>query len=259
MNLKIDCLFNADKISISEFTLEDFRSISFMLENDMDDAIYEFLEAKMVGKSSAVDKFNLLLEARSKFVSDTITLNNRAHNITINLKMWKDTFRGNVKNIRKMVKIENFELTLDYPDALYFKNREDMLMDCLKNIQYLDKDINFHELAAEEKQTLFNKLPINVIGAIKEFVEFNDEKIIVMDAKLNLPEMTINFFDNTSLELVKVLYSHYQYSEIPELLFMLSKRIGDVGYLNSRNPRDLELLIRLYSEEMEKLQLQDKS
>jgi len=40
---------------------------------------------------------------------------------------------------------------------------------------------------------------------------------------------------------------------------MLSKKINDAGYLNSRNPRDLDLLIKIYSEDVEKTSHESKS
>jgi hypothetical protein len=39
---------------------------------------------------------------------------------------------------------------------------------------------------------------------------------------------------------------------ILELIFILSNRINDLGYITSRNPRDLDLLSKLYSEEVAK-------
>ena len=44
-----------------------------------------------------------------------------------------------------------------------------------------------------------------------------------------------------------------------ETIFTISSRISDIGFLMSRNPKDITLLIKLYSEEVEKMNAGDKS
>jgi hypothetical protein len=44
-----------------------------------------------------------------------------------------------------------------------------------------------------------------------------------------------------------------------ETIFTISSRISDIGFLMSRNPKDIAFLIKLYSEEVEKMNSEDKS
>lgn len=71
--------------------------------------------------------------------------------------------------------------------------------------------------------------------------------------------MSISFFDNSAFNFIKLLFNYYRYDEIMETVFAISTRISDIGFLMSRNPKDIELLIKLYSEEVEKMNSEDKS
>lgn len=80
-----------------------------------------------------------------------------------------------------------------------------------------------------------------------------------MDSKIGLDSIQINFFDNSPLALITTLYNYHTYDEILEMLFVLSKRIPDISFLNSRSPKDLKYWIQLYSEEVEKINHSTKS
>ena len=47
MNLSIPLLFSNNFLSVSEFTLNDLRTISFNVENDSDNELYNFLISKI--------------------------------------------------------------------------------------------------------------------------------------------------------------------------------------------------------------------
>jgi hypothetical protein len=253
MIVELPCIFSEETIDISEFTIEDFRSIAFMIQNDSDQSLYNKFVKSLNKDLSSIDKFNILLESRILHIDDNIIFNNGTSNITVNINIWKEKFRTNIKDIRKTLKIDNIELTLDYPSEFFFKNLDDILMSCVKHLRIKDKFLNFYSLDKSEQLAILEKLPSNVTLQIKEFIEDNNKPIILMDSVLNLPEISINFFDNSAFSLIKTIYSYYQYDDICEILFVLSKRITDISYLNSRTPRDLNSLIRLYEEELEKL------
>jgi hypothetical protein len=194
-----------------------------------------------------------------RFVDDNILFNNGKSNITINLNVLKDAYISNVENIQKSITFEDFDIVLNYPKELLYDKFEDIMIDCIESLSYKDKTINFQNLSYEDANKIIERLHPGILIQIKEFVvESCNNKTILMESKLDLPELSINIFDNTAYNLLKVLYSYYNYDEIVELLFMLSKRISDIQFLNSRTPRDLDLFIKLYSEDIEKSNHEDK-
>lgn len=251
MILSKSSIFDDYILSISEFTLEDLRTISFQIENDSDIELNKFLTSKVIIDCNAIDKFNLLFTARHKFINETITLNNGESNITLNLNLLNNNLLKNIKNIKNTINIDNFYITLDYPNDLFYTNKELLEIDCIHTIILRGKEVNFKNLQKSEKLDLYEKLPINIIREVKKFIDNNKDDVILMESKFNLPEIKINFFDNTAFYLLKTLYNYYNYEDIIETLFMLSKRIPDIQYLNSRNPRDLDILIRLYKDDFD--------
>ena len=82
---------------------------------------------------------------------------------------------------------------------------------------------------------------------------------ILLKERVGLPEISISVLDNSAFDFLKILFGYYDYESVTETLFILCKRIPDIQYLNSRTPKDIELLVKLYSEELEKSDRGDKS
>ena len=249
MLLGLQSLFSEKGLSISEFTLDDLRTISFLIENDSDKELYNFLISKINNNCNSIDKFNLLLQSRCKFINEKITLNNGESNISINLKLLIDNYIKNITNIRNIVNIEDFYITLDYPEELIHNDKQSLEIDCIKHIIYKGKEVNIQNLKNSEKIELYEKLPIAVIREVKNFIDKSNQQVILMEPKFGLPEISVNFF-NESFSILKTLYNYYNYEDIIDMVFILSKRIPDIQYLNTRNPRDLENIIRLYEDEL---------
>ena len=135
-----------------------------------------------------------------------------------------------------------------------------MIIDCVSKISYGDKEVDFLGMDITDKRNILEKIPPTLFIYIKDYIlETSKDNFIIMESKFNLPEIDINIFNGNAYELLKILYNYYNYDDIIELVYMLSKKINDAGYLNSRNPRDLDLLIKIYSEDVEKTSHESKS
>ena len=243
---------------MTEFTINDFRTISFLIETGDDHKLYNFLTNNLTHISS-VNKWSELLKTRMDTISETITFTINGKNVIVNLKIWKDNFQNNFKDIKKVLNIDDFILTLDYPKEFLHDTLEELMVDCVYNIVYKGKEIDFSLLTKDEQFKVFERLPSTVSNGVLQFIEQNDHPIVLMPERLGMSEISVNFFNNTSFDLIKTLYSYYNYENILETLFMLSRRIQDIQYLNSRNPRDLDFLIKLYGEEVAKSEPDTKS
>lgn len=245
--------FNKSTINkISDFNVEDMKTISFMIENDSNSSVYNLLMSKVTTKCRGFDKFNLLLEARIKYIDDIIVFNNGKNNVTYNLNIWKDILSKNYVDIEKVIKFNNISVTVDYPQELYFETITDIILNCIKTIEINDKIIDYQNLSKIDRQTILEKLPYGIIDEIKDFVGKHSTSVILLEPVLDLPEIAINFFDNSAFSVVKTIFSYYAYNDILELIFILSKRLPDSSFLLHSTPRDLTFLSKLYSEEVEK-------
>ena len=260
MTLSIPSLSENFNIKISEFTLEDFRYISFMIEQNNDIELYNYLVSKIETPCNAFDKFYALFKIRRLLVNDSISFNNGTSNVAINLKAWDDAIIRKYIDIKKVIIYKDFIATVNYPEQLLYENYEDMIMDCVSKISYGDKEVDFLGMDITDKRNILEKIPPTLFIYIKDYIlEMCKESFIIMESKFNLPEIDINIFNGNAYELLKILYNYYNYDDIIELVYMLSKKINDAGYLNSRNPRDLDLLIKIYSEDVEKTSHESKS
>lgn len=216
------------------------------------------MTSKVSGGGNSVDKFYALLQARIKFINEVITFTGQS-NITINLNVWGDIFKTNCVDILTHNIIGDIEVGLNYPEHFYHVNYEDVVIDSITNIQYRGKKLELAGLSLEDKYKILHKLPPNLIEHVKQYVLSNiDNKLILMTSKLGIPELSVNFFDNSAYTIVKILYQYYSCDEILDLVFMLSRGVPDVGYINTRTPRELDYLIKLYSQDVDKVNRETK-
>lgn len=262
MILEIPSIFSDKLIKVTEFTLDDFRTISFMLENESNSSLYNFLISKIHTPCNSLDKFNVLFQARVKFVNENIVLNNGTSNITINLNVLNESFIKNTKDIKNTITSNGFEIGVNYPKHFFYNEYDEfdrLLIDCIEYISYKERTVSFEEISYNDAYKIINKLPTNILVEIKNYIYENiNNKILLFSSKLNLPDIVINMFDHTAYDFIKLLYNYYSYEEITELLFMISRRISDIQFLKSRNPRELDLLVKLYSEDIEKTNQETK-
>lgn len=250
---------NLESVEVSEFTIEDMRSISFMIDNDSDDLLHDFLISKISGDGNCISKFIALFKAREQFVGDAITLSNGSNNINIQLSYWIDEFIKNLIDIEGVVTIDNFNICIDYPSSLMHHKYDDLLIDMIQSIDMNGHFINFKQISNDEKNEIIQKLPYNVVREVYDYINNVSFDIPIFKEKLGLPDIIISVFDNSAFNFIKMLYNYYRYDEIMETIFTISSRISDIGFLMSRNPKDITLLIKLYSEEVEKMNAGDKS
>jgi hypothetical protein len=249
MFINVDNLISNNYSKVESFTLEDCRHLSFASENNSDSLLHELLLAKTKGSNIAPDKFNSLLTARSKFINESLILNNGQNNVTLNLNIFQNSLREKMLPVKERLSIDGLDIIMDYPSKLYFDNREDLIIDCIKNIFISDKFINLSDLDNSQKYDILNKLKGSTIDYLNSFIIKNDKDIILMESKFDLEPISVNFFNNSAFFLLKTLYSYYEYDSIIEMIFILSKRFNDITFLNSRTPMELDNLIRLYENE----------
>jgi hypothetical protein len=259
MKLTVSNPLNSESLDISEFTMNDMRNIAFMVESNLDNALYDFLISKLSGDGNCITKFIALFKAREQFIGDSISLSNGSSNINIQLAYWFEEFSNHLIDIRGVVAVDDFEIIIDYPSSLIHKVYDELLMDMIQSINIKGNIINFKNISISEKMEIIQKMPYNVIREVYNYINNSNFEIVVFKQKLGLPDIKFTLFDNSAFTFIKMMFNYYRYDEIMETIFMISSRISDIGFLMSRTPKDINLLVKLYSEEVEKANSEDKS
>lgn len=233
-------------------TFDDFRNIAFLIEENDDKELYEYL-SKDLSYLNSVDKFLVLLNQRMKSVDDNIALlGEDSRTVNISLNLFLNSFKENYKDIKQTINIDDFFITLNYPRELYHESYEEVINDSIETIIYKDKNLNMVGLSMDDKMRITEQLPGKVSYGIISTINKN-APILLMDSRLGIPKTEISFFDNSAYDLIKILYNVYTSNDIIETIFFLSKRISDISYLNTRTPKEINQLVKLYSDEVEKM------
>jgi hypothetical protein len=119
--------------------------------------------------------------------------------------------------------------------------------------------VNFKELSDIEKMEIIQNMPYSVIKEVHDYIDSKNFEIVMFKEKLGLPDIIVSLFNNSAFNFIKMMFNYYKYDDIMETVFTISSRISDIGFLMSRTPKDIALLIKLYSEEVEKASSGDKS
>lgn len=250
-------ILNKD-VKISEFILEDFRTISFLNENKSTKELYNLL-TRNLDNYNGMEKFTALLKLRIMTVNENVNFYVNEKNISVNLNIWYNNLIKNIQDIKTTLNIDDIEIELNYPKEFYYEKMDELFTGCIYNIKYKNNELNFESLSLEEKMKVLDNLPSRVIVEIQEFIENYSTDYMLMNSRLGISDIIVNFFNNSAFDIIQNIYNYYNYDDILELLFNLSKRVPDIQYLNSRNPRDIEFLIKLYSEDIEKTVSETKS
>lgn len=256
MIISIDSLVEEGKrIKIEEFTLKDMREIAFMIETDSDDELYDFLLSKIKTPCHSIDKFNALLYARIHFLDDMVSMQGEDKSVSVAINAWYKSLKNNFKNIRERIEYDKFSAIINYPDNFVFTCEEDVIIDCVESITYQGKEINLLGESLENKMKILDRLPTGLIEKIVSFInnELQGNNIILMRKTNFLEEVNINLINGSAFTLMKSLFNYCSSDDLIELAFSLSRRIPDMEYLNNLSFREINLIIKLYSDETQKM------
>jgi hypothetical protein len=165
-------------------TFEDFRTISVYLEMDENGKFYNLI-TKNLSNLSLYEKIVNTIELRMRCIDESIVLASKEGNsININLKLFLSNFKKSFHPIKKILEIDGFKITVDYPQEFYYDNYEHRLMDCVKYIQYFSSSIDYENLSFNEKCSIFENLPPKIISYINNYISTSNYDISLIDSKL---------------------------------------------------------------------------
>lgn len=256
MVISIDSLVEEGKrIKIEEFTMKDMREVAFMIETNSDEELYSFLLSKIKTTCHSIDKFNALLYARIHFLDEMVTIQGEDKSVNVTITSWYKSLKNNFKSIRQKLEYDKFSAIVNYPDNLKFSCEEDILIDCVESVTYQNKEIILLGETPENKMRVLDKLPTGLITKIVQFIEdeLQNYNVVLMRKNNFLHEININLINGSAFTLIKSLFDYYSSDDLVELSFNLSRRVPDMTYLNGLSFREINLLIRLYGDEIKKM------
>jgi hypothetical protein len=211
-----------------------------------------------------VDLFCILLNLRIMCISQTfdyesvITTDNEKVKQTQKLDLYDilDKVTNHKAQYITSFNVDNhYKISLGLPKGFYIQDIDTLIVDVIDNIELLGKTYDMEDLSAEEKTTILDELPGDILTAITDHIRGldHDYKIKVFDnvTSGDLSEIELKLFDNSLFEFIKAMYN-CNLQEQYYIRYIMVKRLGfRLQDVDEITPIDTQNYINLYREELE--------
>jgi hypothetical protein len=189
------------------------------------------------------------LELMTEIDGITAKLNLNLNNVLKNIYDSVDT------NLLK-ISYNEYNITLGFPYLKDFKlinNSKKNTIDVINSFYLFIKKINnieFSNLTPEQREILFNKLPLSVVFKIKQnilnlFEDLDKKNIFNLDYFKNFK---LNVYSNSYIEIIKIL-SLYDIESIHREIYLLADMNPE--YLMKISPSERKMYLNFYIQEKE--------
>jgi hypothetical protein len=151
------------------------------------------------------------------------------------------------------------KLKLGYPSNLRFEDTGEMFTECIKYVIVNDKEFNLELMSKDEKDNIFNLLPLHCFGKIKSYIKnamLTTSDIEYMSAKSpftnkNSKKYTFNIFDNTLFEFICFIFGSGLKEYYDIMYIAVSKLNFNEEFAQDKlTPAELLLYLKIYEEEL---------
>jgi hypothetical protein len=189
------------------------------------------------------------LELMTEIDGITAKLNLNLNNVLKNIYDSVDT------NLLK-ISYNEYNITLGFPylkDFTLINNSKKNTIDVINSFYLFIKKINnieFSNLTPEQREILFNKLPLSVVFKIKQnilnlFEDLDKKNIFNLDYFKNFK---LNVYSNSYIEIIKIL-SLYDIESIHREIYLLADMNPE--YLMKISPSERKMYLNFYIQEKE--------
>ena len=252
MNFTFD--LNSREVEVKEVLFKDIRNLTLYSDSTLRGNI-EFLEQFIISKNlNIAEKFKAYMILREKCVGENISVGSNKGNINVSLDYINKNV-GSFDEIETTEQVDNLSVTFDYPYEFNLGNT-DFIFSCIKKLKMDDQTIDMQSLEKEERQDILNKLPKNVFHLLEKFINKNESKfkfnVIQERPSLDIKKIDLNLLNPSTPMFIYNIFNCMSDSDYREIIFVLSKRIGDVSFLLNCNYFEIEDYYSLYKDEVEK-------
>lgn len=267
---KIDLPILKKKISFNHLNNQHYFEILKFITNNDDIGLNEYfewllseiiIEKEYLKSLTNVEKFLIILELRITSLGDQIQLNieNKAK-VDISLLSIKNNILKNINEIElsKIIKDNDIEIKLNIPNSLLIQNIDNIYHNIIDYIKIQEQKINFYFLTEEEKDSIINNIPVNIITEMLNFVKINDIfnkiNIITENKKIGLEGLKLSVFDKTLLLFLKSIYND-NLLNFYEIQYILMSKINlSFDQFMRMNMNECKIFINFYNRDMKKQQ-----
>jgi len=254
---------------LKELSFDQYKTLNKFITNNNDnhisDYFYKILELNIVESRdvplfTSFDKFCILLMLRCISVSPNVEYKKENSNFKFPLIPFLQQCLDIKTTFNKQITIDNTVFTLGLPHSFVFNDMFDIFYELLNSITVQNKTIWVHNLTLDEKNKLFQSLPISTTKLLQEYYNIikNDFKNLNLDMKLG-PIIELRPYDASMLELLKALYTS-NLSNLYELQYILvSKSQFSAEYIDKNTLAENLILQNLLEKEYEKMEAQKNS
>lgn len=205
-----------------------FKHLKTISERD-EDYLIQYLN-RFPGKN-VFEKFENILKNWERDVSYHIGFNINGKDVKIQLSY----VLNELKNYDKeSILVENdvISVVADVPSNFKKDHTIFSLFSFIKQMKYLNFDVNFEKLNDDEKNIIMENLPAPIYNFLAHGILKNNNKIILFNNPA-LNNMTIDFMGTSPLEMLKGLFYPYNKDYYLDVIYHLSQKIGGEVLMNS--------------------------
>jgi hypothetical protein len=196
-----------------------------------------------------IDKFVTLCKIKSISYSSTLKLIN-AENAAINIDL-EDIINclNQVSMEKQTISVDNICFEFYTPTKLHL-NDDNALINSLYSINGL----LLNELNVQQKNKLLNVVNANILRKLAEYVDREQQKyaeinFIPQVNSLGFAAISINPFNSSIFEILKIIYKEDLFSYFRQKYFCLTKLHLSCTDYNNLTPADVRLFMSFYNEE----------
>lgn len=217
-----------------------------------------------VEKLSIVDMFCILLNLRIMCISQTFdfeaTVTNSSESVKRTQKLDLYDILDKVTNhptgyLQQVKTDDGYDISLGVPLGMEPMTIEHLIVNVVERITLLNKTYELHDLTVDQKNTILDNLPGDVLTYITQYISRmdNEYRIKVFDfiADGDLSKIELKLFDNSLYEFIKAMYN-CNLQEQYYIRYLMVKRLGfSLQDVEEITPIDTSNYINLYREELE--------
>ena len=130
------------------------------------------------------------------------------------------------------------------------------MLSCIEKIKIQDEIVTLSTLSEQDAKLVMDKLPKDILKHLQKFILKNKNyfniKILEERKTIGVEEININMLTTMLPAFIVRLFNCVSDTDYRQLIFILCKRIPDVGFLINSTYKELNDFYDLYKDEVEK-------
>lgn len=205
-----------------------------------------------------IDKFYMLLFLRAFYLGETIQIKIK-HDKVPHMDFFLQTMLENIETAKrvepKTIELEGFKVILDIPSKLFYNTTEDMVFDCVKEIQIGEDTYNLSNISSDLKDRVLKALPSKLAPKIYNF--FHDAHNTIGDVVMiseypnyEIEKVSVKPISNDPLAYIMSIFSQNLTDYLGFMYHYVNKVGGTFKDFMDLTFNDAKIILDFHQEEM---------